>query len=104
MKMNIRNKLVIIVFSMWVLGSLLLVFLSYQTASNQQMESVRARVRDYAALGVMSIPVEDHVLLKNQEDESSDSYSRVVDALRRVRDNSSGLHFVYTVRKGKMVK
>lgn len=101
MKMNIRNKLVIIVFSMWVLGSLLLVFLSYQTASNQQMESVRARVRDYAALGVMSIPVEDHVLLKNQEDESSDSYSRVVDALRQVRDNSSGLHFVYTVRKGE---
>lgn len=58
--MNIRNKLVLIVFSLWVAGSALLVFLSYQTANNQQLESIRTRVRDYAALGAMSVPVEDH--------------------------------------------
>jgi methyl-accepting chemotaxis protein len=99
--MNIRNKLVLIVFSLWIAGSALLVLLSYQTANNQQLESIRTRVRDYAALGAMSIPVEDHAALTNPEDENSEAYARVVEALRRVRDNSSELHFVYTVRKGE---
>jgi len=99
--MNIRNKLVLIIFSLWVAGSALLVLLSYHTANNQQLESIRTRVRDYAALGAMSLPVEDHAMLANPEDENSEAYTRVVEALRRVRDNSSDLHFVYTVRKGE---
>lgn len=99
--MNIRNKLILIVFSLWVAGSALLVMLSYHTANNQQLESIRTRVRDYAALGAMSLPVEDHASLANPEDENSEAYTRVVEALRRVRDNSSDLHFVYTVRKGE---
>ena len=97
--MNIRNKLVLIVFVLWVVGSALLVLLSYQTAREQQMDSIRTRVRDYAALGAMSIPVEDHASLKNAEDEAGGAYVRVVEALRNVRDNSSDIHFVYTVRK-----
>ena len=51
LKMNIRTKLILIVFSIWVIGSSLLVFLSYETARNQQMDNIRTRVRDYAALG-----------------------------------------------------
>lgn len=98
--MNIRNKLIVVVFSMWILGAFLLVILSYQSAKNQQMENIRSRVRDYAALGVMNIPVNDHISLKNKENESSEEYLRVIDALRKVRDNSSGIRFVYTVRKG----
>ena len=99
--MNIRNKLVLVVFSLWVAGAALLVMLSYQTASKQQMENIRTRVRDYAALGAMSFPAEDHAALTNAEDESSEAYARVVEALRLIRDNSSDLHFVYTVRKGQ---
>lgn len=99
--MNIRNKLILIVFSLWVAGSALLVLLSYQTADNQQLESIRTRVRDYAALGAMSIPAEDHAALLKGDDENSEAYARVVEALRRIRDNSSDLHFVYTVRKGE---
>jgi methyl-accepting chemotaxis protein len=99
--MNIRNKLVLIVFSLWIAGSALLVLLSYQTASNQQLESIRTRVRDYAALGAMSVSAEDHAALAKPEDETSEAYARVVEALRRIRDNSSDLHFVYTVRKGE---
>ena len=99
--MNIRNKLILIVFSLWVAGSALLVLLSYQTADNQQMESIRTRVRDYAALGAMSIPAEDHAALVKADDENSEAYARIVEALRRIRDNSSDLHFVYTVRKGE---
>lgn len=99
--MNIGNKLVLIVFSLWISGSALLVLLSYQTAKSQQLESIRSRVRDYAALGAMSVPAQDHAALTNPEDESSEAYARVVETLRRVRDNSSDLHFVYTVRKGE---
>ena len=99
--MNIRTKLILIVFSIWVLGSSLLVFLSYETAKNQQMDNIRTRVRDYAALGAMLVSTGDHQGLNVPEDENTEAYSRVVNALRRIRDDSTDIHFVYTVRKGE---
>ena len=101
LKMNIRTKLILIVFSIWVIGSSLLVFLSYETARNQQMDNIRTRVRDYAALGAMLVSAGDHQGLNVPEDENTEAYSRVVNALRRIRDDSTDSHFVYTVRKGE---
>jgi methyl-accepting chemotaxis protein len=99
--MNIRTKLILIVFSIWVIGSSLLVFLSYETARNQQMDNIRTRVRDYAALGAMLVSAGDHQGLNVPEDENTEAYSRVINALRRIRDDSTDIHFVYTVRKGE---
>ena len=101
LKMNIRTKLILIVFSIWVIGSSLLVFLSYETARNQQMDNIRTRVRDYAALGAMLVSAGDHQGLNVPEDENTEAYSRVVNALRRIRDDSTDSHFVYTVRKAE---
>ena len=101
LKMNIRTKLILIVFSIWVIGSSLLVFLSYETARNQQMDNIRTRVRDYAALGAMLVSAGDHQGLNVPEDENTEAYSRVINALRRIRDDSTDIHFVYTVRKGE---
>lgn len=100
LKMNIRTKLILIVFSIWVIGSSL-VFLSYETARNQQMDNIRTRVRDYAALGAMLVSAGDHQGLNVPEDENTEAYSRVINALRRIRDDSTDIHFVYTVRKGE---
>ena len=80
LKMNIRTKLILIVFSIWVIGSSLLVFLSYETARNQQMDNIRTRVRDYAALGAMLVSAGDHQGLNVPEDENTEAYSRVVNA------------------------
>ncbi|GAB6113531.1 hypothetical protein [Desulfomicrobium salsuginis] len=72
MNMKIRTKLILVVFFLWVFGSALLVFLSYNTAREQQIESIRTRVRDYAALGAMSVAAEDHARLQVPEDAYSD--------------------------------
>lgn len=101
LKMNIRIKLILIVFSIWVCGSSLLVFLSYESAKNQQLDNIRTRVRDYAALGAMLVSTGDHHGLIASEDENTEAYSRVVNTLRRIRDDSTDIHFVYTIRKGE---
>ncbi len=99
MNMKIRTKLVLIVFLLWVFGSALLVVLSYNTAREQQVESIRTRVRDYAALGAMSVPAEDHARLLAPEDEESEAYARIAETLRGIKANSSDIEFVYTFRR-----
>ena len=99
--MNISKKLVLIIFLLWITGSATLVALSYKTASEQQMESIRTRVRDYAALGVLSISAEDHRLLQNPEDEDGEVYTRLAETLRSIQKNSSDIYFVYTARKNE---
>jgi len=99
MNMKIRTKLVLIVFLLWVFGSALLVLLSYNTARKQQIESIRSRVRDYAALGVMSVPAEDHARLLAPEDEEGEAYARIAETLRGIKANSSDIEFVYTFRR-----
>lgn len=101
LKMNIRIKLILIVFSIWAIGASFLVFLSYESAKNQQMDNIRTRVRDYAALGAMLVSTGDHGGLIAPEDENTEAYTRVVDTLRRIRDDSTDIHFVYTIRKGE---
>jgi len=81
-------------------GAALLVFLSYQYTRAELIEGIRIRVRDYAALGAMSVPAADHAQLRNPEDEGTESYARVVASLRKIRDNSTDIRFVYTARKG----
>ena len=99
MNPKIRTKLILIVFSLWLVGSALLVLLSYHTAKSQQIESIRTRVRDYAALGAMSIVPEDHRQLASPEDEQSEAYARVAETLRAIKADSSDIAFVYTFRR-----
>ncbi|WP_051306920.1 methyl-accepting chemotaxis protein [Desulfomicrobium escambiense] len=99
MNMKIRTKLILVVFLLWLFGSALLVLLSYDTARKQQIESIRTRVRDYAALGAMSIPAEEHARLLAPEDEQGEAYARIADTLRGIKANSSDIQFVYTFRR-----
>ena len=99
MNMKIRTKLILVVFLLWVFGSALLVLLSYNTAREQQIESIRTRVRDYAALGAMSVAAEEHARLLTPEDEQSEAYARIAETLRGIKANSSDIQFVYTFRR-----
>jgi len=47
-----------------------------------------------------AVDVESHDLLREPADEQSDAYRRIKRVLQRLRDASSDIHFIYTMRKG----
>ena len=104
--LTIGKRIALTVVGLWLVGSSLLVLLSYQYAKSKLTESIRTRVCDLAALGAMSVPTGDHARLRQSQDEGTEAYARVIAALRRVRNSSPDIRFVYTTRKsedGKVV-
>jgi methyl-accepting chemotaxis protein len=104
--LKIGKRITFALVCLWLVGASLLISLSYRNTRNELFESMRTRVKDYAALGVMSLSAQDHTVIKQVEDENTVSYRKLVTELRRIRDNSSGLRYVYTMRKndeGKLV-
>ncbi len=97
--MSIGTRITGALVLFWLVGAALLVFLSYQYTRAELIDNIKTRVRDYAALGALSVPSNDHANLRNPEDEDTESYARVVASLRSVRDNSTDIRFVYTARK-----
>jgi methyl-accepting chemotaxis protein len=94
----IDRKIALISVCLWLAGASLMVFLSYQQTQGQLVEAARTRVRDYAALGALSVSGTDHARLRTTADQSSDAYAAVVAELRAIRANSTDIRFVYTIR------
>jgi len=104
--LKIGKKITFAIVCLWLIGASLLISLSYRHTRNELFNNMRTRVRDYVSLGAMSISSQDHANIKTIEDETSESYQKVIAELRRIRDNSTGLRYVYTMRKndeGKIV-
>lgn len=104
--LKIGQRITLALVCLWLIGSSLLISLSYRHTRDELFESMRTRVKDYAALGAMTISSQDHAAIKQPEDEETESYKKVVAELRRIRDNSTGLRYVYTMRKneeGKLI-
>lgn len=110
-KLNLNNlkiakRIALALVCLWLIGSSILITLSYNLTWNELFENMRTRVLDYTALGVLSLSSEDHAAIRNPEDENTESYKKLVTQLRNIRDKSSGLRYVYTMRKneeGKLV-
>ncbi len=97
--MKLGSKILITVLALWLFGSSMLVAISYLRTKSALIESTRTRIRDYAALGLLSIRPEDHAALQTSADEAKPEYAAIVQTLRLIRDNSAGIVYAYTLRK-----
>ena len=97
--LTINSKVLLTIIGLWVVGSSLLALMSYAQTSRALKDNIRTRVRDYAALGALSLPADAHARLRGPEDEAGADYAEVVAALRRIAANSTDIVYTYTVRK-----
>jgi methyl-accepting chemotaxis protein len=100
-KVTIQKKLLAAFLGVWVIGSSLLVFLSFQQTKTALIDDIRTRERDCAALGAISVPAEKHAQLQAREDEGKAEYRDIVAILRKIKASDPDLRFVYTARKGE---
>lgn len=100
-KLTIEKKMALAIMALWICGASLLVVMAYFFTEQKMLDLMQTRVRDYAALGALSVPVVEHASLRQPPDEGADAYLKVVESLRRIRDYSTDIRFVYTLRKGE---
>ena len=97
--MTINKKILFTIISLWLAGSLALVLASFLLTRNALTDNLRSRLRDYAALGALSLNAESHARLLQPEDEATTEYVSTVAALRRIKRESTGIVFAYTARR-----
>ena len=97
--LTINAKVLGTIIGLWLVGASLLVLMSYAQAGYEFKKSIRTRVRDYAALGALSLPADAHARISGPADEARPEYAEVVEALKLIQSNSTDIEYAYTVRK-----
>ncbi|MDK2957643.1 MAG: hypothetical protein PWQ57_3141 [Desulfovibrionales bacterium] len=97
-KLSYKLTIVLFLFAMLVSASSAALF--YYAANKKVTQDIRHRLKDIVASASFAVDVESHDLLREPADEQSDAYRRIKRVLQRLRDASSDIHFIYTMRKG----
>lgn len=82
-----------------ILTALALGLSAYFLAGTALKNSLRTRLHDVVSLGALDVDVEKHRRLQGPADEQTPQYRDVKAALQRVRDASTDIRFVYTLRQ-----
>ena len=93
-----KFALVFFVVSFAMTGLTAAVF--YRTAYQKVFQDIRQRLKDIVIVAALSIDAETHAGLTEPAHEDSPSYNAIKKVLQTIRDGSSDVHFVYTMRKG----
>jgi methyl-accepting chemotaxis protein len=100
-RLSIRAKLSLSFTGLCIAGTAFLTVMQYRTVRDQLRADLRTRLQDLAAVAAMSINGDEHAQLKQQADEGGESYQRIRDQLRRIREKATDLRFAYTMRSGE---
>ncbi len=97
-KVSIQYKLmiVLVVFVMLSTGTLTWIF--YGKAKNRLLEDTRTRLRDIASIAALEIDAGLHETLTDQTQEESEAYRSVKKTMQRMRDSSTDIKYIYTMR------
>ncbi len=100
-KLTITKQILFLFLVSWIVGTSILGISSYMFTKDKLIRDVRVRLKGYAELGILGFPSDDHQMLKNKTDESTEHYSNVVNYLRLLKLKCEDAKFVYSMRKTK---
>ncbi|WP_462324720.1 response regulator [Desulfoplanes sp.] len=96
--LSIGHYLTIVFLLLSVSITALTTFALYRAASRQVTSDVRTRLRDIVSLSAQLVDVDLLTTLTDAEQSGSSTYDRVQETLQAIRDASSDIAFVYTLR------
>ncbi len=99
-RLRIHHKLsiVFILFTAVTVGGAL--FVMYDVAKEQVNSDIRKRLRDIVGLAATTIDADLHDTLRRRKQEEDSAYVSIKACLGRIRDASSDIKYIYTLRKG----
>ncbi|MGD9825154.1 PAS domain S-box protein, partial [Desulfobacter sp.] len=98
MKLNHKLTVLIFVFALAVSG--ITSFVLYRTAADQVMKDIRRRLLDIVAISAANLDGELHATLTDPAQEDGNAYIAFRSRLQQIRNASTDIHFIYTMRKG----
>jgi PAS domain S-box-containing protein len=98
LNLSIGHYLTIVFLLLSVSISALTTFALYRAASRQVVTDVRTRLRDIVSLSAQLVDVDLLDTLVSPDQSGSPTYDRVQKELQRIREASSDIAFVYTLR------
>jgi class 3 adenylate cyclase len=72
---------------------------TFLNTSSSLREGISTRLHDVAGLAALQVDARTHRLIRSRDDERSEAYADLKRLLQRIRDDSTDVRFVYTVRK-----
>lgn len=100
LRLKLHHKLVAAFFLFALVSSGLSAYILIQAAKNQVLQDIRLRISDIAAIAAKSIDSEKHADLTQSYQEGSPKYLEIKHQLQKIRNASSDVHYIYTMRKG----
>ncbi len=98
-KLTITKKIILSFMMIWITGSGLIIVSSYIYTKSQLFNDIKSRLTDYAEIGIMGFPADDHSSINGEEDYLSDHYNLVVEYLRELKLKCNDVIYIYTLRR-----
>ncbi|MEA1968074.1 MAG: hypothetical protein U9N77_07630 [Thermodesulfobacteriota bacterium] len=97
-KFKLQHKLfgLFTVFAIMISGLITLIF--YHAAYTKVHEDIRHRLRDIVSIAAANIDLTTHAKLQKTEQEGSESYRAIKISLQKIRDASTDILYIYTMR------
>jgi PAS domain S-box-containing protein len=100
MQLKLSQKLTSLFFVSAVFVCALTSFIFYKTGQKQIMLDLHQRLHDIVSISTSSIDPRLHSLLKERSQERSSEYRQIKSVLQEIRDASSDIYYIYTMRQG----
>ncbi len=100
MRLRIAHKISLAFFLFAACACGVLTYALYRMASVQVLSDIRQRLGDIVAIAPQVIDTETMDRLTDPSQQGNEDYLNVQHALQRVRDASSDIYYIYTLRQG----
>ena len=101
MRLRIAHKLALAFFLFAACSCGILSYALYRSASAQVMNDIRQRLSDIVGIATQVIDAEAYARLTGPDQEDSEDFRNVKRALQEVRDASSDIVYIYTLRQSR---
>ena len=99
-RLKLQHRMTLIFFAFAVLVAGLTAAVLVHTTKTQFISEIRQRLKDSVAIAALQVDARLHDRLKERSQEGSADYLAIKKTLQKIRDASTEIFFIYTMRKG----
>lgn len=97
--LSVKSRIIlsIVLFVLFIFG--LIFIFSFINAKKVNRENIKLRLLNMVSIASLQVNTEEHSLLKTRSDEDTLAYKDLKNRLQKIRDISTDIHYIYTMRE-----